>query len=154
MGLVPQGNGGLGKKEGRTPLGAAGEWLLRGLLRPFSGGAGGPMDDNMTSSQPGGGGGGGGGDALGERNTLNAPRLAKGKGHHGKLGTNGRLDASEEECRLCQKEGELICCESCPAAFHLSCIGLQCAPSTPLRTLCGAGTTRSPTASEDDAREE
>lgn len=28
----------------------------------------------------------------------------------------------EEHCRSCHKRGNLLCCESCPAMYHLSCI--------------------------------
>ena len=70
---------------------------------------------------------------MGERNTLHAPRMAKIKRSGQGTGSSGagRLDASEDQCRLCQQGGEMICCESCPAAFHLSCIGLQCVPPRP-----------------------
>lgn len=28
----------------------------------------------------------------------------------------------EDHCRSCARLGELICCESCPAVYHLECI--------------------------------
>ncbi len=34
----------------------------------------------------------------------------------------------EEQCGLCGGEGELLCCDGCPAAFHLACVGLAAAP--------------------------
>eukprot|EP00742_Colponemidia_sp_Colp-10_P010775 GILJ01011869.1.p1 GENE.GILJ01011869.1~~GILJ01011869.1.p1 ORF type:complete len:1279 (+),score=240.48 GILJ01011869.1:198-4034(+) len=33
-----------------------------------------------------------------------------------------------EVCQKCKKEGELICCDGCPATFHLPCIGLRRLP--------------------------
>ena len=34
------------------------------------------------------------------------------------------FDPNEDQCRVCGKEGELICCDACPAAFHLECIDM------------------------------
>ena len=32
-------------------------------------------------------------------------------------------------CWICHKEGEVICCETCPRVFHLKCIQLENAPT-------------------------
>ena len=32
-------------------------------------------------------------------------------------------------CWICHKEGEVICCETCPRVFHLKCIQLEIAPT-------------------------
>ncbi|XP_023533643.1 DDT domain-containing protein PTM-like [Cucurbita pepo subsp. pepo] len=49
-----------------------------------------------------------------------------------KCGTNGDLDASvvdanrnSDECRLCGMDGSLLCCDGCPSAYHLRCIGMM-----------------------------
>lgn len=34
-------------------------------------------------------------------------------------------DLSEDLCRLCGDGGHLLLCESCPAAFHLECMGMD-----------------------------
>ncbi|XP_023512581.1 DDT domain-containing protein PTM-like [Cucurbita pepo subsp. pepo] len=48
-----------------------------------------------------------------------------------KGGTNGDLDATavdanrnSDECRLCEMDGSLLCCDGCPSAYHLRCIGM------------------------------
>lgn len=35
---------------------------------------------------------------------------------------NEGLFQSEDHCRNCSKMGDLLCCESCPAVFHLHCL--------------------------------
>ncbi|KDO32124.1 hypothetical protein SPRG_03341 [Saprolegnia parasitica CBS 223.65] len=37
-------------------------------------------------------------------------------------------DLNEDACHRCGQTGELICCDGCPAAFHLSCAGLCIVP--------------------------
>ena len=32
-------------------------------------------------------------------------------------------------CWICHKEGEVICCETCPRVFHLKCIQLEASPT-------------------------
>ena len=32
-------------------------------------------------------------------------------------------------CWICHKEGDVICCETCPRVFHLKCIQLETAPT-------------------------
>ena len=39
-------------------------------------------------------------------------------------GEEGVFDLNEHCCRRCGGAGELICCDSCPASFHLACAGL------------------------------
>ncbi|BDA46215.1 probable ATP-dependent DNA helicase MPH1 at N-terminal half [Coccomyxa sp. Obi] len=34
----------------------------------------------------------------------------------------------EDVCGMCRGDGELLCCDGCPAAFHLACLGLSSAP--------------------------
>lgn len=34
----------------------------------------------------------------------------------------------EDVCKLCGGTGKLICCDSCPAVFHLKCLGLKGVP--------------------------
>jgi len=33
------------------------------------------------------------------------------------------MDTSNDACELCQRGGDLICCEECPAVFHCECLG-------------------------------
>jgi hypothetical protein len=32
-------------------------------------------------------------------------------------------DGNDENCALCGVGGSLLCCDACPAAYHLRCIG-------------------------------
>eukprot|EP00216_Chloropicon_sp_CCMP2111_P006696 CAMPEP_0198236530 /NCGR_PEP_ID=MMETSP1446-20131203/2400_1 /TAXON_ID=1461542 ORGANISM="Unidentified sp, Strain CCMP2111" /NCGR_SAMPLE_ID=MMETSP1446 /ASSEMBLY_ACC=CAM_ASM_001112 /LENGTH=586 /DNA_ID=CAMNT_0043918301 /DNA_START=118 /DNA_END=1878 /DNA_ORIENTATION=+ len=50
------------------------------------------------------------------------------KGALGKTNKITSLDWNDDLCRLCNDGGELICCDACPAAFHLSCTGLSAVP--------------------------
>lgn len=34
------------------------------------------------------------------------------------------LDWNSDECCLCKMDGNLICCDGCPAAFHSRCVGV------------------------------
>lgn len=36
------------------------------------------------------------------------------------------MDDNEEVCGACLGSGELMCCETCPAAFHFRCAGEFC----------------------------
>jgi len=40
------------------------------------------------------------------------------------LALEGKI-SHEDYCRCCNRLGELICCETCPAVFHLGCIKLR-----------------------------
>ena len=33
-------------------------------------------------------------------------------------------DQWEDRCAICQKKGDLLCCDGCPSVFHLKCVGL------------------------------
>ena len=33
-------------------------------------------------------------------------------------------DWNSDECCLCKMDGNLICCDGCPAAFHSRCVGV------------------------------
>ena len=37
-------------------------------------------------------------------------------------------DSNDEMCTACGDHGELLCCDMCPSAFHLSCAGLRSVP--------------------------
>jgi len=39
-----------------------------------------------------------------------------------------RNDNNSDECKVCNDGGNLICCDSCENAFHLSCIPLRSVP--------------------------
>merc|ERR1711981_614833 len=34
-------------------------------------------------------------------------------------------DPNHDECHICGFGGSLLCCDECPKAFHLNCIGLE-----------------------------
>jgi len=34
-------------------------------------------------------------------------------------------DPNHDWCQLCREEGDLLCCDSCPRAFHAACLGLR-----------------------------
>lgn len=38
------------------------------------------------------------------------------------------LDVHDEACGTCKKAGDLLCCGSCPRAYHAECVGLSAAP--------------------------
>jgi hypothetical protein len=35
----------------------------------------------------------------------------------------------DDECGVCREGGELLCCDACPAAFHVACLGMPCLPA-------------------------
>ncbi|RHY51929.1 hypothetical protein DYB30_010849 [Aphanomyces astaci] len=53
--------------------------------------------------------------------------------HHQHGETN---DLNEDACHRCGTAGELICCDGCPAAFHLSCAGLHRLPAPTVDWYC------------------
>ncbi|ETV94713.1 hypothetical protein H310_11686 [Aphanomyces invadans] len=53
--------------------------------------------------------------------------------HHQHGETN---DLNEDACHRCGTAGELICCDGCPAAFHLSCVGLHNLPPRNVDWYC------------------
>eukprot|EP01083_Nonionella_stella_P089108 248615_1 len=44
-------------------------------------------------------------------------------------------DVSDDVCYQCGKRGELVCCDGCPHAFHLVCVGLSAVPDD--KWFCG-----------------
>ncbi|KAL1771405.1 autoimmune regulator isoform X2 [Sigmodon hispidus] len=49
-----------------------------------------------------------------------------------------QVHQNEDECAVCHDGGELICCDGCPRAFHLTCLSppLREIPSGPWRCSC------------------
>jgi len=41
----------------------------------------------------------------------------------------GPSDVSDDLCRVCGDGGDLLCCDACPATFHLDCLGLGALPT-------------------------
>lgn len=39
-------------------------------------------------------------------------------------GSNDMDDGNSDECYLCGMDGNLLCCDGCPAAFHSKCVGV------------------------------
>ncbi|KAJ3196828.1 hypothetical protein HK101_007548 [Irineochytrium annulatum] len=39
-------------------------------------------------------------------------------------------DDNEETCAICKSHGELVCCDGCPAVFHLKCLNVESLPDT------------------------
>eukprot|EP01083_Nonionella_stella_P180409 643229_1 len=48
---------------------------------------------------------------------------------------DGAGDVSDDVCYQCGKCGELVCCDGCPHAFHLLCVGLSAVPDD--KWFCG-----------------
>ena len=46
-----------------------------------------------------------------------------------KQNSNGLDTLNDAFCWICHKEGDVICCETCPRVFHLKCIGMETNPS-------------------------
>ena len=46
-----------------------------------------------------------------------------------KQNSNGLDTLNDAFCWICHKEGDVICCETCPRVFHLKCIGMESNPS-------------------------
>ncbi len=41
---------------------------------------------------------------------------------------DSETDLNFSWCAKCGEKGDLLCCEFCPAAFHLECLGLDFVP--------------------------
>ncbi|KAM9323136.1 autoimmune regulator [Pholidichthys leucotaenia] len=54
----------------------------------------------------------------------NAPRSksAKSTFHHQRETKTSSIHYNDDECAVCKDGGELICCDGCPQAFHLTCL--------------------------------
>jgi hypothetical protein len=37
-------------------------------------------------------------------------------------------DSHHDECGVCGGAGQLLCCDGCPRAYHLACVGLRRVP--------------------------
>jgi len=37
----------------------------------------------------------------------------------------GGSGVNDDECAICDGRGDLLCCEACPRAFHLACVGAR-----------------------------
>ena len=46
-----------------------------------------------------------------------------------KQNSNGLDTLNDAFCWICHKEGDVICCETCPRVFHLKCISMESNPS-------------------------
>ena len=46
------------------------------------------------------------------------------------------LDYHDDVCRTCGKEGELLCCDTCEAAFHVTCLTAEQIPASEEETWC------------------
>lgn len=51
-------------------------------------------------------------------------------------GAGDLLDVNRDQCELCGKMGELVCCDGCPKAFHIECVGLSSADTIQGRFYC------------------
>jgi hypothetical protein len=47
------------------------------------------------------------------------------------------LECSLWYCAACSEGGELLCCDGCPAAYHMRCLGGQAQPAPNSEWMCG-----------------
>ena len=57
---------------------------------------------------------------------------------YGSLPSKYELESlsNEDECGVCGKEGELVCCDGCVRSYHSHCIGLPTGARLPDKWLC------------------
>ncbi|XRB05405.1 PHD-type domain-containing protein [Pycnococcus provasolii] len=56
------------------------------------------------------------------------PPAAAAEAGYNAMQTAATFDYSDDVCRICSDGGELLCCEACPATFHIECLGLKSIP--------------------------
>lgn len=71
----------------------------------------------LLAAGDGGGGGGGGGRGRQAQQQPEEPAFEL------------LEDENDDLCHICGLGGDLVCCESCPAVYHATCIGLPEAPA-------------------------
>ncbi|KAL9250039.1 DDT domain-containing protein [Drosera capensis] len=59
-------------------------------------------------------------------NNIVIPRKRAPKGGISEDVEEDATDWNSDECCLCKMEGNLICCDGCPAAYHARCVGVAC----------------------------
>ena len=80
-----------------------------------------------SSAGTGGGGGGGTGGGGASKKKKREP-LFEEDSELMIISEESEGDLNFSWCGVCGKEGDLLCCEFCPCAFHIKCIGLDRVP--------------------------